>query len=114
MRIRAAHERDDAVDADFDLSIPGFGQASEPERGAEFPPAGGSDGGHFLTVFADSVAVASVDSATTPAESDLDIFGSRIANSPMARRPLSGGTVTSVLAGEVHNRGSAGAGRRSR
>ena len=61
-----------------------------------------------------SVAVASVNSATTPAESDLDIFGSRIANSPMARRPLSGGTVTSVLAGEVHNRGSAGAGRRSR
>lgn len=42
----------------------------EPERGAEFPPrvrrsaAGGSDGGHFLTVFADFVAVASVISAT--------------------------------------------------
>ena len=42
----------------------------EPERGAEFPPcvrrsaAGGSDGGHFLTVFADFVAVASAISAT--------------------------------------------------
>jgi len=44
----------------------------EPERGAEFPPcvrrsaAGGSDGGHFLTAFADFVAVASVISATSP------------------------------------------------
>ena len=65
----------------------------EPERGAEFPPrvrrsaAGGSDGGHFLTVFGDFVAVASVISATSPAASDLDIFGSRLTNrsaSPMA------------------------------
>ena len=41
----------------------------------------------FLTVFADFVAVASVISATSPAVSDLDIFGSRITNrsaSPMA------------------------------
>ena len=41
----------------------------------------------FLTVFGDFVAVASVISATSPAASDLDIFGSRLTNrsaSPMA------------------------------
>src|SRR5262249_23032147 len=81
------------LDAGFDLSIRGFGQASGGARARRGVPAvcrtqrGGSDGGHFLTVFGDFVAVASVISATSPAVSDLDIFGSRIANwlaSPMA------------------------------
>ena len=85
------------LDAGFDLSIRGFGQASggaRARRGVTAASqtqrrgrAGGGDGGHFLTAFADFVAVASAISATSPAVSDLDIFGSRIANwlaSPMA------------------------------
>jgi hypothetical protein len=60
------------LDAGFDLSIRGFGQASggaRARRGAtaacRTQRAGGSDGGHLSTLFADIVTVASVISATS-------------------------------------------------
>ena len=84
------------LDAGFDLSIRGFGQASggaRARRGVTAASqtqrrgrAGSGDGGHFLTAFADFVAVASAISATGRAVSDLDIFGSRIDGPSSARR----------------------------
>ena len=81
------------LDAGFDLSIRGFGQASGARAGRGVdrresnaaPRTGGrGDGGHFLTAFTDFVAIAI--SATGPAVSDLNIFGSRIEGPSSARR----------------------------
>jgi hypothetical protein len=83
------------LDAGFDLSIRGFGQASGGARARRGVTAAsqtqrrgraGGDGGHFLMAFADFVAVASAISATGPAVSDRDIFGSRIDGPSSARR----------------------------